>query len=352
MTNSELEELLSLALAALRVQAATGSAASAAAAPAAAAAAPVVPAAAPRTLNDWLVTHEQILGDRGYVSQTIKNHRANLKHVRALWGARPLAAIKPHEIVVALKPFTPSTASRVLGELRDVFAEAIANGEAESNPAAHVKPPKHPGLRERLTFDTWQAMRVLSKASPQRWVESMLLLALVTGQRRADLAKMRFDDVVGGCLRVEQQKKAGKPIGARVEIPLRLHMDAIGMTVGDVIEHCRASAKPGATLLRTAGGGPIEMSSLSARFHEHIVTVKGPGAHARFEWPSLHEARSLSARTYVAQGLTRDQVQTLLGHAHAEMTDIYLNDRGLSAGEWKRVSMSKQSVALSPGNPA
>ena len=112
-------------------------------------------------------------------------------------------------------------------------------------------------------------------------------------------------------------------------------MDAIGMTVGQVIEHCRASAKPGPTLLRKAGGGEIEQSSLSARFHEHIVAVLGATAHALHEWPSLHEVRSLSARLYHAQGV---DVQTLLGHKHAEMTETYKDDRGLSAAEWKRVA--------------
>jgi len=31
--------------------------------------------------------------------------------------------------------------------------------------------------------------------------------------------------------------------------------------------------------------------------------------------------------------------QTLLGHKHAEMTDAYRDDRGLSAGQWKRVAV-------------
>lgn len=90
-------------------------------------------------------------------------------------------------------------------------------------------------------------------------------------------------------------------------------------------------------LLRKAGGGPIEESSLSARFCEHIKAVLGdadPGTHKR---PSLHETRSLSARTYVAQGMDPRVVQTLLGHSDIEMTELYLNDRGLSAHQWKRV---------------
>lgn len=165
----------------------------------------------------------------------------------------------------------------------------------------------------------------------------MLLLALAIGQRRADLAKVRFDDVVDGHLRIEQQKEAGKGYGARLEIPLTLRLNCIDMTVGDVVEHCRHSAKPGPTLLRQANGRPIEMSSLSARFCAHIKAVLGdndPGMHKR---PSLHETRSLSARCYVEQGIPKTVVQTLLGHSDAEMTELYLDDRGLSSKTWKRV---------------
>jgi integrase len=50
-------------------------------------------------------------------------------------------------------------------------------------------------------------VRVKARGREGRWgrIIAMLLLALHTGQRRADLAKMRFDDVVDGHLRVEQQ---------------------------------------------------------------------------------------------------------------------------------------------------
>lgn len=41
----------------------------------------------------------------------------------------------------------------------------------------------------------------------------------------------------------------------------------------------------------------------------------------------------------VAQGLDPKVVQTLLGHSELEMTELYLNDRGLSRNEWKRVEV-------------
>lgn len=297
------------------------------------------------TLGEWLVTYRKAVAERGYHQQTLRNRAASLKHVETTWGEMALRAIRPVDIAAKLKLWTPHTARRVLGELRDVYTEAVNNGAAETNPAAHVKPPASPGLRKRLTLDTLQAMLDLSRASPQRWVHAMLLLALHTGQRRADLAKMRFDDVVDGCLRVEQQKKARKLIGARVAIPLSLRLEATGMTLGDVIELCRTIGAPGETMLRKTSGGPIEMSSLSARFRQHIVAVCGKDAYQRFEWPSLHEVRSLSARTYIAEGMEPATVQTLLGHKHAEMTKVYLDDRGLTEADWKTVDAQHAPAA-------
>lgn len=297
------------------------------------------PAASGETLSEWLVTFRTIMEGRGYSAQTIKNRSTSINYIDGQLGARTLRAIKPHEIATVLKKCSPHKAGRVLLEMRDIFVEAIANGAAETNPAAHVKKPACSGLRKRLTIETWQAMLDKAKTGPQQWVPMMLLLALHTGQRRADLAKMRFSDVVEGRLRVEQQKKARKKVGARLAIPLSLRLKATGLTLGQVIELCKTIGKPGDHLLRQASGRPIEMSSLSARFRELIVAVCGADAYQQFEWPSLHEVRSLSARTYIAEGMPPATVQTLLGHAHAEMTAIYLNDRGLTDAEWKTVDV-------------
>lgn len=174
LTTTELEELLRLALAALRGQA---SVAAPVTLPAGIAPTQFEPGAAGPTLAEWLVTYRSIINERGYKDQTIKNRAAALKHIEAVLGTRPLRAIKPHEIATQLKQFSPHTACRFLGELRDVYVEAIANGSAETSPAAHVKPPRAPGLRKRLTLETWQSMLTLSKTGPQRWVPAMLLLA-------------------------------------------------------------------------------------------------------------------------------------------------------------------------------
>lgn len=290
------------------------------------------------TIRSWLVTYRTIIVDRGLKQQTLKNRGACIKFIDEHLGHRPLRAVKPHEITTMLKRCSPHKAGRVLFELRDVYGEAIANDEADVNPATHVKAPAAPGIRKRLTLETWRSMVDLAKATLPPWVHAMLLLGIATGQRRADLQKMKFSDVVDGHLRVEQQKKARKKVGARVAIPLSLRLDATGMTLGDVIEHCRTIGKPGEHMLRQANGRPIEMSSLTARFHEAIVAVCGEDAYKQFEWPSLHEVRSLSARTYISEGMTPEVCQKLLGHKHSEMTALYLDDRGLTEAEYKLVA--------------
>jgi enterobacteria phage integrase len=287
------------------------------------------------TLNKWIDVYESLIAERGYDPQTIKNRQANLKHIRRIWGASPIRAIKPRHISAELQTFMPdrsSMARRIFDELRDVYREAVANEWCESNPVLNTRRPPNKVKRKRLSLEVWDGMCEAALVHRQAWVLFMLLLALVTGQRRADLGKMQFDDVWGGYLHIEQQKKAGKEHGARVALPLALRLDAVGLTLGDVIELCRHYSKAGPTLLRRNDGKRIELSSLSNRFNEIIRTLMGNAAYAEREWPSLHEVRSLSERLYRAQGI---QTQHLLGHKNQEMTDKYNDDRGLSAAEWK-----------------
>lgn len=333
MNPADLAQMLELMACALRAMPVGASTISSAPVP--------VVAAQVRTLSDWLDVHERQVQEKGYKLQTIRNRIASIRHLRRLWGDRPITALRAHEIITALRreylPDHTSTAQRVLAELRDAYNEAVANDWAESNPAAHVKLPTHRVKRKRLSFETWERMRELARASRQQWLESLLLLALVTGQRRGDLVKMEFGDIADGHLHIEQQKQAGKGYGARIAIPLSLRLDAIGMTLGDVIEDCRTAGSVGPTLLRKAGGGRLDESSLSIQFAACIRAVCSESAYRAGEWPSLHEVRSLSARMYGTQGV---DVQTLLGHKHAEMTDLYKDDRGLSAKEFKRLTIA------------
>lgn len=287
-----------------------------------------------RTLGEWAETYRKIIDGKPISDKTKANRYCALAHIlKGLGADRIMASIKPHEVsglVMSMAKEHPQLAKRILIETKDCFNEAVIYAWIDRNPAHSIKAPHARVQRHRLTLDQWRKILAWSTEHQPPWVSRMLVLALVTGQRRSDLARMRFGDVWDGRLHVEQEKT-----GTRVALPLALRLDAIGVTISQAIADCQSYAVAQDYLLRKHNGKPLVFASLSARFEEarngtDLTWSKG---HP----PSLHECRSLSERLYRQQGLN---TMVLLGHKHQSMTDLYNDDRGLSKGEWKVLQLA------------
>lgn len=282
-----------------------------------------------RTLGEWACIYDQIIETRPLCTKTLQNRRASIRHIVGALGDRSLRSIRPLDVAVAVRDLharAPVMARRVLVEARDMLGEAVSYGWIARNPALDVKQLRAPVRRRRLSLEQWQMMYQAACEQPIAWLPHMLLLALVTGQRRADLAKMGFEDIWDGRLHIEQQKT-----GARIALPLKLRLDLIDSTLSDVIEGCKSYAAPGQTFLRKPRGAPLGVASLSTRFEalREAVCEPIPPPHTP---PTLHECRSLAERLYRAQGL---DTRTLLGHRRQSMTDQYNDDRGLDGRKWR-----------------
>ena len=288
-----------------------------------------------RTVSDWVAVYQQILGTLPGCAHTLAHRRNYVKAINGEFGQRAIASVRPHEIAAFIRQIhatRPFQARRVLIEARSIFDAAISYGWVDSNPATAVKQLPTKVKRRRMTLAQWQRMHdAASSGSWPTWLAPLLELALVSGQRRADLQKMGVADVWAHengseYLHVVQQKT-----GTRLALPLALRLDAVGLSLGDVITRCRDYAPAGETFVRKRGGGPLVTGSLSARFCELFIAANGPweGEGAP---PSLHETRSLSERLYRAHGI---DTKTLLGHARQSMTDQYNDDRGLHRTDWK-----------------
>lgn len=285
-----------------------------------------------KTVNQWAVIYSQIIDGRPICQKTRANRRGALKHVLANLGGRTISSVRPHEVSAMIQRIAalhPQTAKRVLFEVADLFNEAMNYGWIDRNPAGSVKAPVCRIQRKRLTLEQWCAIRRYAVEHMQPWVSRMLSLALITGQRRSDLCKMRFSDVWGGHLHIEQAKT-----GTRLALPLALRLDAIGLTLGAVIDDCKKYAVGREFMLRKHNGDQLGDASLSTRFEaaRESVFPNVVGVPA-----SLHECRSLSERLYRAQGIN---TMVLLGHKHQAMTDVYNDDRGLSKGQWKTLTLN------------
>jgi len=289
-----------------------------------------------RTLGQWAETYAQIIESRPIGDKTKANRRSALTHLVADMGGRTISAIRPHEIaglIHRLAVKRPQTAKRVLMEAKDIFNEAVSYGWIDRNPASQVKAPLVRVQRHRLTLDDWRAIHAHAAATMPPWVSRMMMLALVTGQRRSDLCKMRFTDVWDDYLHIEQIKT-----GARLALPLALKLEALDMTLAQAVDACRDYATGTEFMLRKHNGKQLVEASLSARFElarEGSIPICTDGLPV-----SLHECRSLSERLYRAQGIN---TMVLLGHKHQAMTDIYNDDRGLSKGQWRVLELCPAS---------
>lgn len=286
-----------------------------------------------RTVNEWAVTYRKIIAAKPISDKTKANRRSSLTHILASLGDRIVSDVKPHEIselILKTHAAHPQKAKRVLIEVRDMFNEAMAYGWIDRNPAISIKAPIVMVRRKRLTLDQWWKILRYAIENMPPWVSRMLALALVTGQRRSDLSRMRFADIWDDHLHIEQVKT-----GERVAIPLALRLDQIGLTVGQIIEDCQAYSAPGidGLLIRKNSGKALGLASLSARFEGAREGALGDLGENP---PSLHECRSLAERLYRAQGIN---TMILLGHKHQAMTDMYHDDRGLTKGEWKTLPL-------------
>lgn len=286
-----------------------------------------------QTCSEWADDYLQIIDQLPVTEHTKHNRRCALKHILRHIGGDAIGSIRPLRIgkmIREISAFSPQTAKRVLFESRAFFSEAILAGIINSNPAAPIKPPRVKVQRHRMSLEHWLRIRAWSVKNQPGWCCRMLDLALVTGQRRSDLRTMGQADVWDAHLHVVQFKT-----GTRLALPLALHLNVIGKSLGDVIDDCQSYAVAGDTFLRRSAGRPLVNAYLSARFEE---AREGAG----LTWPtgtppSLHECRSLSERLYRAQGV---DTRILLGHKHQSMTDTYNDDRGLSSGQWVTLPLS------------
>lgn len=290
-----------------------------------------------RTLSEWAGIYTPSLSERQICSKTLQNRQCHVRRIVEALGDKRIGAIKPHEIsslIAKVGKTHPVAAKRTLIEIRSMLDDAVNNGWIATNPAKAVRLPRTAVRRRRLSLSEWQRIDAYAKEHSPPWVYRMMRLALVTGQRRSDLVKMRFSDVWAHDNGREYLHIAQAKTGARVAIPLDLRLDSVGLSVRDVIDDCISYAKAGdGHLIRKTTGKPPCVESMSWRFEEAREAVL-PDEDEEISPPSLHECRSLSAREYKKQGIN---TQTLLGHSKASMTDLYHNDRGLDArdGNWK-----------------
>lgn len=316
------------------------------------------------TLADFVPVYLKALEERGLAQNT----RRSRKSLCGTWvdkvGDQTLEDLSGDVRLVAgvLRAVAGEGKNRTAVAMRscliDIWREAQARGAIRSDlpsPASIARAPKAKVRRARLTLDDFLTIYEVARRDFEPRVANAMALGLVTAQRRQDVALMQFkrgrdwlpawmawqqDDphpthpypfVDDECLHIIQLKT-----GALVRIPLDLRLEAVGWTVREVVAQCRDRVASRFmvhhTHRRTKSnpGDPVHQDTISRSFADARDAAPGlawPGKTP----PTFHEIRSLAERLYREQGV---DVQHLLGHREARMTQVYDDYRGAA---WREI---------------
>lgn len=284
-----------------------------------------------RPFSEWLGRYREIVAEKELSENTKETLRMRINRLADLFGAldiREVTTIRVADYLTGMAREGKAQMSRAMRSLlRDVFMEAMAAGWVDANPVEVTKAAKVKIKRERLTLEMWRAIHDHAK---QPWIKRAMELAVLTGQRREDIAAMLFSDIKEKHLHVVQSKT-----GQRLRLSTGIRLDAIGLDLEALIKLCRDRVVSkhlvhhARTVSRAKAGQPIMLDTLSKAFAEARDAAAASGLITIGENPpTFHEQRSLAARLHAAEG--RDP-QALLGHKSAKMTDLYRDSRG---AEW------------------
>jgi len=288
----------------------------------------------PETLAAWIEIYKDIVDKRFADGKIAKSTRENTKQrcdtIASRIGDTVLKEASTRTIADFLKTYDDAGKARMGQALRslllDVFREAIAAGWCDRNPVEVTRAERVATKRERLSLDQFMAIYAKAKEDSSEWMVHCLELAILTAQRRGDLAKMKYRDIKDGCLNVIQQKnKRTDEIGHKVAIPMELAIAGFSLqaTVAKtknvvsqlLIHHTKQSG-------RAKVGSKVRDHSLAEEF-ARLRTLAGIVSENP---PTLHEVRSLSARLYTEK-YGKEFANALLGHKSAKMTELYLDER-------------------------
>lgn len=285
------------------------------------------------TVSSWIDRYWYIQKERLKAGEIrLNTYKQKNKPVQLLldsFAMKELPEVNVRDIASILDEYKATGQNRmgqvVRSVLIDVFKEAQHAGEVPPgyNPALATKQPRRRITRQRLNLEEWQRIFEIADAK-HKYMGNAMLLALVTGQRLGDIAKMRFDDIWDDHLHIVQQKT-----GVKLAIPLSLRCQALDISLQEVIARCRDNVVSPWLIHffrnTTHGkrGGQVTINTLTTNFSRSRDKANiewGDGTAATF-----HEQRSLSERIYKNQGV---DTKRLLGHKSQRQTDQYNDDRG------------------------
>lgn len=218
-----------------------------------------------------------------------------LMKVEAAMGDMDITDVKRRDVLKMHDSLSdrPSTANATIRISSIFFNFAIDMEYIHANPATRISPLKTGTLKR---WDVEQIMKVI--ALGHRRISTAVALAYYTGQREADVLKMRWTDIKDNCLHVTQSK-TGQVLEIMIAKELHDVLNSIGRD-GDYI---------------VSGSKPLSGPAFRNQFTRVIRSL---GIDLPF-----HGIRKTVGCILAEKGSSVNEIAAMLGHKTLAMAALY-----------------------------
>jgi integrase len=238
-----------------------------------------------------------------------KNLRANLLHPRLRHlCTRSVSTINKADFLEVLDALVeagkPQAAVNLLRTLKMLWNWAVDRDIVAHNPCDRIRPPARPHERDRVLSDgeivaVWQASFQLSAPYGQ-----MYRMFLLTGQRRSEVATMRWCDLDGDLWTIPRERVKKD----------RLHVVPLTQAAMTAIDSLPRYAEDGFVLTTNGGRSPSSNFAKVKRELDRLSDVT--------DW-TIHDIRRTVRSKLAELGVPREIARKVLNHEDGKVDRIY-----------------------------
>ncbi len=256
-----------------------------------------------------------------------------------VFGAMPLDRIDRTGVTRWFEGYSttaPGGANSALLVLRQIMSHAISRGHIETNPTRGLKRNPRPKLTRFLSREEIGRLHEVLDHYEARWPSSkvqadIIRLLLMTGCRKSEVLNLRWREVDGDTLQLEDSKTGPRQV-------------LLSPEARAVIERQPRSGSPWV----------FPSPNDPARARTDLGLWKKVRKLAGIEDVRLHDLRHTFASQAAMQGIPLPVVARLLGHAQVQMTLRYahVSDRDVEAAAERIGGVMAGIMNRSPVRPA
>lgn len=256
-------------------------------------------------------------------ANTRKDYGLYLDRIAGLWGALPVAALSPADVLALRDSMsaTPVAANHMLSILRTLLAWGVPRGWRSDNPAREIARFKGSEPNAPWPVALYQAALAHAKAIGATDIYRALFLLRETGQRQSDALRFRPADRAGPGFRFTIQK-TGRAHFAPLSAAAVSEIDA--WSGEKMVPYAVAST-----------GRPHTQPTFGARWHRFLSREDSANIRAEMERLdlSVHGLRALKCCDLRCEGMTHQEIALIVGMSTA-MVERYTRkiDQEIAAG--------------------